>query len=1001
MRIIFSLKTTLRFKFSFLILAISFCFSNTNLTAATNSGIKNSSQEIKTFSGTITNKGGNTLPGVTISIKGTALGVVSDLDGNFNIKASEGDVLVFSFIGYASQEVTLISKTNLTIVLKEDVVGLDEVVVVGYGVTKKRDLTGAASSISAESLNKGAVTNPLQQMAGRAAGVNITQIGSEPGTNPSVRIRGITSLIGGNDPLIVIDGIQGNMDLLNQLPPSEIETIDVLKDASATAIYGSRGAPGVIIVTTKKNKEGKISVEYNGTMSVDFLAKKLDVFTASQWREQATIWKVPASNDHGANTDWYNQLTQNGLTQNHTISFGSGSESFNYRASVSAILQDGLVINSSNNNYIARIQATQKAINNKLTLSVNLTNAIRKNIGSPSSVGRAAFRSNLISNAYVSRPTDPVNNEDGTYFNDVNVFQYINPYAVAKTVINESETQNMFGSFRADLEIIKGLTASWFGSWRKVDINSGYYAPKKSTLSDAIDNNGIANVKTDLQDEKLMDISLNYEKTFNKHRISAVTVYEWQNQSYQGHFAQARGFINDLTTYNALQLGNIANIKPNDITSYKNDRSLVSFLGRLNYSYADKYLLTVSLRRDGSSVFGTNHKWGTFPSASVAWRICEEPFMKNQNVFNNLKLRAGYGVTGNQQGLYPQRSMQLVGTSGTIFFNGGLITNFAVTQNSNENLRWETRYQTNIGLDFGLFKGRLNGSIDVFNAKTENLLFDYTVPQPPYPYGSVVANVGSLQNEGIELVLNYEIIKTKKLSFSLGGNLSLLRNKVLELSGNIDNVPVNTDYISMGYNAYLIKGEPIGTINILQHEGKDASNSETVVDRNNDKIIDQGDRSPDRYFAGSVLPKYTYAIIPTLKYQNFDLSMVWRGSGGNKIYNSIRSSFSYFENLGKSNLLNSAVDLGLYTSKYGSDLWLEDGSYLRFENLTLGYTFNTEKLITIKALRLTVTGNNLAVFTKYTGLDPEINVSGGNGSGGDAGIYPRTRSFSAGLNIIF
>jgi hypothetical protein len=422
---------------------------------------------------------------------------------------------------------------------------------------------------------------------------------------------------------------------------------------------------------------------------------------------------------------------------------------------------------------------------------------------------------------------------------------------------------------------------------------------------------------------------------------------------------------------------------------------LVSILGRLNYSYADKYLLTVSVRRDGSSVFGTNHKWGTFPSASVAWRICEESFMKDQQLFNNLKLRAGYGITGNQQGLNPQQSMQLVSSSGTIFFNGGLITNYAVTQNSNENLRWETRYQTNIGLDFGLFNSRLNGSVDVFSAVTRNLLYDYTVPQPPYPFNSIMANVGSLKNEGIELVLNYDIIRTKDLTVSLGGNLSLLRNEVLELSGTVNNVLVNTDYISWGNNSFLIKGKPIGTFYILEHEGKDASNAETVVDRDTSGIIDQGNQSPDRYFAGSAMPTYTYAFIPSVKYKNFDLSMVWRGSGGNKIYNSIRSSFSYFENLGKSNLLASSVELGLFTSKYGSDLWLEDGDFLRFENLTIGYTFNVKKLNGIKALRISVTGNNLAVFTKYTGLDPEINVSGGSGSGSDGGIYPRTRSLTS------
>lgn len=957
----------------------------------------------KKISGRVTDERNQPVIGATIYVKGTTIGTISDVDGKYTIpEVGDNAILVFSFIGMKTLALPIAGKTVINAILTEEIIGLEEVVAIGYGVSRKADLTGAASSVSAENMNKGAMVNPLQQIAGRAAGVNITQIGSEPGSTPNVRIRGITSLIGGNDPLVVIDGIQGNLELLNQVPPSEIESIDVLKDASATAIYGSRGAPGVIMVTTKKNKEGKIATEYNGVMSVDLLSNKLDIFTADEWREQAKIWGVSSSADHGSNTDWYGILTKPGTTQNHTLSFGAGTDLLSYRASVSAIFQDGLVLNSSNSNYIARIQATQKALDNKLSLTLNMNNSIQKNIGSPTSVGRAAFRSNLISNAYVSKPTDPVFDEDGeTYYYDENVFQYINPYAVAKSVINESETHNMFGSFRADLEILKGLTVGWFGSWRKVDKNSGYYAPVKSTLADAIDNDGIANVTTNLQDEKLMDINVNFEKIFGKQHVSAMGVYEWQRQTYQGHFAQARGFINDLTTYNSLQLGTISDVLPGDITSYKNDRTLISFLGRINYSYDDKYLLTASVRRDGSSVFGANHKWGTFPSASLAWRITQEPFMNSINAIDNLKLRVGYGITGNQQGLYPQNSVQLVGSSGTIYLNGGLITNFAVTQNANEDLRWETRYQTNIGIDFGLFNNRLSGSIDLFSAVTKNLLYNYTVPQPPYPYSTITANVGSLKNEGIELALNYEIVKTKNLTVSLGGNVSLLRNKVLELSGYIDKVPVNTDYISMGYNAYLIKGKPIGSIYILEHEGKDGSNAETVVDRDGDQIIDQGDRSADRYFAGTVLPTYTFAFTPVVRYKQVDMTMVWRGSGGNKIYNSIRSSFSYFENLGKSNLLSSAVELGLYTSKYGSDLWLEKGDYIRFDNLTFGYTFKTDKLNAIKSLRVSLTGNNLALITKYTGLDPEINVTGASGSGGDSGIYPRTRSFAAGLNITF
>lgn len=954
------------------------------------------------FTGKVVDEHNLPLPGASIRIKETAKSVLSDKDGAFQIQHASlrSLTLTITFIGYDALEKVIYADQPLTAVLNPNERSLADVVVVGYGTVKKSDLTGAVSTISSKDLNPGAITNPLQQLAGKAAGVNITQTGSEPGTAPSVRIRGITSLIGGNDPLVVVDGVQGNMDLLNQVPPSEIESVDVLKDASATAIYGSRGAPGVIIVTTRKNKAGQSSIEYSASSSVDVIAKHLKELNADQWWEQAQLYSVPASANHGSSTDWFNLLTRNGVTQNHTLAFGGGANGFNYRASVSAILQTGIVIKSNYKNYIGRIQATQKALDDKLTLTMNLNNGINNTNYSPTGVGRASFTSNLISNVYVTRPTDPVYNADGSYYSDPNVFQYINPYAVANTVVNQSEINNLFGSLRADLQLFKGLTAGWFGSWRKVDGNSGYYLPAASTVSTAIDNQGIANINNYHNDEKLMDISLNYKEDFGDHHVDAIAVYERQGQTYNGNFAQAKGFINDIAAYNALQLGDLSKVTPGDLSSYKNDRNLVSFLGRVNYGYLNRYLFTASFRRDGSSVFGVNHKWGNFPSASIAWRIDQEPFMKNQRIFSSLKLRGGYGITGNQQGLSPQSSLQLVGYAGVTYFGGSPLTNFVISQNANPDLRWETRKQTNIGIDFGLMDNRLNGTVDAFTATTDNLLFNYTVPQPPYPYPSIAANVGSILNKGLELTLSYQLIKTANTTLTLAGNASLLKNKVLNLSGSINGVPLNTDFVSWGSNSFLIKGQPIGTYYILQHQGKDAANAETVVDQNKDGVIDQGNQSPDRIYEGSAIPKYTYAFTPSLSYKNFDASMVWRGSGGNKIYNGIRSNLSYFENLGKSNVLESAIPLGLYTSQYGSDLWLENGSFLRWENLSFGYRVKTEKIKYISSMRVSLTGTNLLLITKYTGTDPELNVSGGNGSGGDGGIYPRTRTFSVGLNVV-
>jgi len=971
---------------------------------------QNIEYEKETISGIITDENGAPLPGASILEEGTKNSTVTDYDGKFKFTVeNSSSIIVISFVGYKTKKVPAGNGT-LNVQLEPDATNLQEVVLVGYGTAARKDVTGAVSSINSKDMNQGALVNPLQLISGKAAGVNINQIGSEPGGAPSVRIRGISSLIGGNDPLVVVDGIQGNLDLLSQIPPTEIENIDILKDASATAIYGSRGASGVIMVTTKKNKAGKTTIEYIGNTSIDFIPKKLDMLNADEWWAAAQKVGVPASANHGSDTDWYGLLTKTGVTQNHTLSFGGGADKFSYRASISAILQDGVVINSNNKKYIARVQASQTALDGKLKLTYNLNNGTDFTTSSIQSIGRVNYVSNLITNAYLMRPTDPVFNTDGTYFTDPNVFQYLNPYAAQQEIINESEADNLFGSLKADLDLLDGLTAGWFGSWRKTNKTIGFYDPAKSTDSHAIDQKGFANITDSRQNERLMDISLNYKKTFGAHSLNVLALYEWQKQLYQGNYSQIRGFINDITTYNNLELGDFSKVLPGDMKSYKNDRTLVSFLNRINYSYADRYLFTASLRKDGASVFGSNQKWGYFPSASVAWQVTKESFMANQTLFNELKLRAGYGVTGNQQNLVPQGSIALVGLGdpSTIYFGGQQITNFFPSQNANPDLKWETKKQTNIGLDFAMLDNRLRGTIDVYTSTTDNLLFDYTVPQPPYPYNKIKANVGSILNKGLEVALGYDVIKNENTTLTLAGNVSLIKNEVLNLSGSINGVPLNTDYVAWGANganSYLIKGQPVGTYNILHHTGVDASGIETVEDRDGNGIIDQGDRSPDRVISGSALPKYTYAFNPTFVHKNFDASMLWRGSGGNKIYNQVRANISRLENIGKSNILASAVDEGIYSSPYASDMYLEDGSFLRLENVTAGYNFRFTDVKYIESVRISLTGNNLLLITNYSGIDPEVTLSGSgkpeDNFGADRGIYPRTRSIAIGLNVKF
>ncbi|WP_282016978.1 SusC/RagA family TonB-linked outer membrane protein [Salegentibacter mishustinae] len=953
------------------------------------------------ISGEVVDSEGLPVPGINVVEKGTSNGTMTDIDGLFSLEVNSDEaILVFSSIGFETQEISIEGEQNIEVTMETSVAGLDEVVVVGYGTSTKRDVTGAVASISDEEFNQGAITNPLQQISGKAPGVNINQVGSEPGSTPSVRIRGITSLIGGNDPLVVVNGVQGNMDLLNQIPPNEIQSVDILKDASATAVYGSRGAPGVIIVTTKKNKSGTSTLEYSSTASVDVLSNELDVLDADQWWEQAQRYGVPASANHGSSTDWYDILTKTGYTQNHTISFGAGTDTFNYRASVSAILQDGVVLNSNSDKYIARLSANQKALDERLDITLNINTGILETSNSIQSIGNAAFTSNLITNSYFLRPTDPVFDTDGDYYTDPNVFEYLNPYAVAQTTVDERENNNLFVSLNADLDVYEGITLGWFGSWRKTNNTVGFFLPVESTDANAINQNGFANISNSRQDEKLTNVSLSYENTFGEHKLNALALYEWQQQSYQGNYGQARGFFNNETTYNSLQSGDLSDVRSGDISSYKNDRSLVSFLGRLNYTLKDKYLLTLSYRRDGSSVFGENNKWGNFPAASVAWRIDEEDFMQD-GIFNQLKLRAGYGITGNQQGLIPQQSLSLVSPGGITYFGGEQIRNFEISQNSNEDLKWERKKQTNIGVDFSLIDSRLSGSLDAYTATTDDLLFNYTVPQPPFPYNTVAANVGSIRNRGVELALNYDIIRNNDVTLSLGGNMSLLDNEVLNLSGSIEGVELNTDFVPWGTNSYLIEGQPVGTYSILQHEGIDGVGAEVVRDINGDGTIDQGVRSPDRQIQGSALPTYNFAINPRFRYKDFDFSMLWRGSGGNKIYNGLRRNLSLMESLGNANVLESAVDLDLFTSQYSSNLWLEDGDFVRLENVNAGYNWQLDTFKYIESVRFSITGNNLLLITDYSGIDPEINFSGGNGFGGDFGIYPRTTSVALGLQVTF
>ncbi|WP_242693146.1 SusC/RagA family TonB-linked outer membrane protein [Sabulibacter ruber] len=988
----------------------------------------------RNVTGTVTGEGASPLIGVTVLLKGTSTATATDVNGGFSIPVTGNNaVLVVSYIGYVTQEVPVGSQTTVNVNLVSDAKALEEVVVVGYGTQNKRDLTGSVAALDEKDFNAGPVTSPLQQITGRAAGVTINQVGSEPGQNPNIRIRGITSLVGGNDPLVVVDGIQGDLGLLNQIPPAEISSIEILKDASATAIYGSRGAAGVVLVTTKKGRAGETTLEYSGVGSIDIISKEYDMLNADEYRAAAQARGI-TFNDYGGNTNWFDEITRRGYTQTHNLAVAGGGENFTYRTSLTGILQQGIIKKSNYDNYIARFQGSQKALKDKLSLDFNLNASVRKNeYNNGGRIGEAINR----------RPTDPIYTDEplykdtGPYFIDPQSFGYLNPVARTNEIVDGDRANNLFGSLRAEYRIIGGLSGGVFGSWRRTTREYEGYTSARTTVEgarnlgevpanltgeerEAFLNNlpdGIAVRNSNNSDEKLFNAFMNYKTVVGDHSIDFIGVYEYQKQIYDGYSATARGFLVDTeNNLQALQSADPNLFQQGNINSYKNDRTLASFLARANYSFKDRYLFSGSFRRDGSSVFGANNRWANFFAVSGAWRISDEAFMSNITFINDLKLRVGYGETGNQQGLTPLNSVLLANSAGTAFFGGTLIPNFSITQNANPDLRWEVKKMYNAGLDFGLFNGgRLSGSLDFYYGKTSDLLFDYDVPTPPYPFETIKANIGEILNKGAELGLSYSLIDRENLSVNLAGNLTTNKTEVIDLGGNFNGINLETNYVVWGAGgttgvgssnngvSYLIMNQPLGAYYLYRHAGIDESGNQIIDDLNGDGVITPGNGpGPDRYLAGQALPKFTWAFTPSARYKNFDLNLVFRGAHGHKIFNARKATLSTLSILGQNNLLRSAVDLGLDNLTYATDLWLEDGDYARLENLTLGYNFNTARFGgAIRNLRLSFTANNLFVITDYTGIDPEVSTTGGSGSGLDTGIYPRTRRFALGINATF
>ncbi|MBW1655154.1 SusC/RagA family TonB-linked outer membrane protein [Flavobacterium quisquiliarum] len=953
------------------------------------------------------------VPGVSVYIKGEPKGAVTtDFDGNFKIKAQQNEgVLVFSYVGFKTKEVSFSGTQKLTVSLAEEVSTLNEVVVVGYGSQKRSDVTGAIGSVKNENFNKGVVANAGQLIQGKVAGVNVMAASGEPGANQDIIIRGVGSLRSGTTPLYVVDGFVLDNSTngvatnpLNFINPQDIESIDVLKDASAAAIYGSRAANGVIVITTKKGSKGQSKINLSMTTGFSSLANKVDVFSADEFRKQVVAVDGTLK-DGGANTDWQDELTRTGVSQNVNLSMSGGTEKSTYAASVGMDNQEGIFQNSDLKRYSGRLNLNQKGLNDKLNIAFNLTATKLEN-------SRPDARE-VVGNMLTLNPTDAV------YVNgqpNVNLSNdAVNPLIKQRIYSDETNNNRILANISPSYEFIKGLTYKFnLGvdySMSERDIQVLPYTSATNTTESTL-NNIVTN-----NNNVLYENTLTYNFNVKKHNFTVLAGQSYQKIQVNQKNYDFKGFPdNGVEPKN--QIGAAAELRTKSSSAVENE--LQSFFGRLNYGYDNKYLLTATMRADGSSKFGKNNRYGYFPSVALGWNITKEDFLKESETLNNLKLRASWGKTGVQEipskitktsykesnSGYDTYPLDPSDTDLASYPYGSIYTRLA-----NPNLQWEVSTQTNVGLDFSLFNNRLSGTVDYFNKVSDNILLEVAPVDPIQPASKYWTNIPDMeiQNNGIEVALDYSSDKSKDFSYSIGGNISFTKNKVVNSPYQVLTTGAAQGGGQTGATINgVLNGHSIGSFYMLDFTGIRPDGQNQFADINGDgSILDN-----DRIVAGSALPDYIYAFYLNLKYKNFDFVANFNGAAGNKIYNHVAmTSFNrgnLANNFNTTDRASQYLDEARTNSNTVSTRYLEDGSFLRLNNASLGYNLSP-KLVglgdVMDNIRLSVTGQNLFVITKYSGYDPEINTGTSVGEIQSFGIdyfsYPRARTIVFGLNVAF
>ncbi len=952
--------------------------------------------------GRVTSDEGEALPGVSVIVVGTTTGTVTNGDGTYQLNTPDGAKLKFSFIGYATQEIAVGQQTVINVRLVSDQKQLNEVVVVGYGTQRKGDVTSSIASVKSENFIKGFARDPGQLIQGKVAGVSISTPSGDPTANTQISLRGITSLKGSTTPLVLIDGIPGG---LNTVAPEDIESIDILKDGSAAAIYGTRGTNGVILITTKKNRgQSRATIEYNGYATVQTIARRPEFLTGDDYRR--LIGEGVNFTNYGTSTDWFNEISRTPVSQVHNLTFQGGNGTTNFTASLNYRGLQGIFQESDNNQLTGRVDVNHSMFDGRLRANLNAISRTRQlNTGGDGN----SFNTFVYRQALIRNPTDSVQNSRGWIERDG--YFYDNPVAYIRESSGENKDRELRLNGSLTWSPVDDLNIKLLISGNKFTQLRGYAESKRHVSTVKNGRNGYASRGTTGRDDNLLEFTTDYSKALGNHRFTVLGGYSYQDFTEEGFYMQNWDFPSDLYSYNRMQSGNALARGEAVMNSNKFAWKLVGFFGRLNYNWNNRYIVTASVRREGSSKFGANNKWGWFPALSAGWRINQESFMKNVTLVNDLKLRAGYGVTG----VIPDASYQSLTSLnyGDRFLSNGVwIQGLSPVRNPNPDLRWERKEEFNVGLDFGLFKNRVSGSIDWYQRTTRDALWDYQVPVPPYLFNSIQANVGVIQNKGIEVLLNLVPLAEGPLQWNTNFTYSANQNKLVSLSNS--QFQTTNNFFDTGYTGEPIQeathrveiGGPIG--NFYGYKVLDIDpNGQWIVQSQAGEAIPIKDAKPDdKQILGNGLPKYYLAWNNSVQYKNFDLSVTMRGAFGFQILNFQRM---FYENprVTQYNMLKSAFDPVFGKTRLNNDLayvsyYIEEGDYWKIDNVTLGHTFKLAKSKALRGARVYVSGLNLFNITGYKGIDPEgVNRTGLFPGNDERDKYPTTRTFTAGVNLNF